>query len=300
MGNHFMRSLNPFNSYQTNNQNQPNNLIVESSESTLSMDKTPRDEKLKDETPREEPLRDETMREEPLRDEADGNKIMNSLETCPRIYLSLHLQVRNDDYEPLNRIFYISLHNTMQKAIDQCKRCDSTDIPELSSGSVVWKDEWVRRQNGDKYQIFELEKMRIYDLYHYDINDDIYKNYGHCDQITKKTNSNVMYMLLQTKVRPGYLSKDKINFEISFYQTFNATFQTGLEYLDNELKNDFKNMFPVWQKERYSSYEEYSDWNGDHFQIIKVEFDQRICLNDYCPQIQLDTWPRDYSGTWIK
>lgn len=215
----------------------------------------------------------------------------SSDETFKKKYMSLHMRVRNDDHCPICRMYYISIHHSLTDAIENCS---SGNYDDLEKGNVICIDEWDRRRNSDKYQAFELTLGRIYDMSSYNINDkERYKydqpsNNGSVRAKQKKVDNNVQYMLLHIKVRSKCYCPDNIKFEISFYKTFNEAFLTGKGYLKRgKIISDFRKM-PVWQT--VNDIECLDDHDGDHYQIIKLECDKRICLNTYCTQIQPKNW----------
>ncbi len=70
-----------------------------------------------------------------------------------------HKRVRNDDHCPICRIFTVSFHST--EAVDE----DINEHKEtLLKAKSLWIDEWVRRSNGDKYDVLPLSHEETYDL----------------------------------------------------------------------------------------------------------------------------------------
>ena len=57
----------------------------------------------------------------------------------------MHIKSRNDEF--------VTLSMKILKENDMLHWLDEDDRNRLSDGKVVWVDEWVRRSNGDRYEL---------------------------------------------------------------------------------------------------------------------------------------------------
>ena len=159
-------------------------------------------------------------------------------------YMNFHLQVRNDNHCPTCRQFFITLNDTLDDA-DRNSGCSES----LRDGQSVWVDEWVRRRNGDLYQIIKVVPNELYDLSDNDMRNNL-----------DNTNFSNQYMFLHIKIRKNRCCPDNIKFYISFHETLN--------------EDELKMLEPVWIKK--------DECNGDHYQMIKLEPGKEMLLNSYC------------------
>jgi hypothetical protein len=77
--------------------------------------------------------------------------------------------VRNDDHCPICRRYYVSIHKTLEETYEEIVKCmtdefKSEQLEDLKQGKSLWVDEWVRRRNGDSYQILKIIPEKIYCL----------------------------------------------------------------------------------------------------------------------------------------
>lgn len=214
-----------------------------------------------------------------------------------KTYIYTHKRVRNDDHCPICRMSYISLHETLEEAYDRAARAIDelmTDTREylLKHEMPVWIDEWERRRNGDQYYIFKVMENVVYD-----VNDTYEKN-----EFEYGENGEIQYMCLHTRVRKNEWCPDNIKFEVSFHRTLESAHNKCSNMIEydrecNEWEYDgdeyerntdiIKKLEPLWI--------ELNDSEGDHYQIIKIKYNTRICLNKYCDKIQPDVWEEQKS-----
>lgn len=77
------------------------------------------------------------------------------------LYLYTHLCIRNDEHCPNCRKYYVSICFDLNNALEK--------IPEKAKlNEFIWIDEWIRRRNGDKYQVI-IPKLNVM----YDISNDL-------------------------------------------------------------------------------------------------------------------------------
>src|SRR5437762_10716938 len=146
-------------------------------------------------------------------------------------YMFFHSVIRNDDHCPICRRYYISLHSTMNDALafSSVSLEDESDICALKTNKPVWVDEWVRRNNVDKYQIIELVKNKIYNLRNYNIDSGESNDSDNND--TRYSLGGFNYMLLHIHINKENWCPDNINFKISFYETAIDAFKNGLSLM---------------------------------------------------------------------
>ncbi|AYV82997.1 MAG: hypothetical protein Hyperionvirus3_143 [Hyperionvirus sp.] len=139
-------------------------------------------------------------------------------------YVLVHKRVRNDDHCPICRIYYVSIHKTVEDAMKllETESIESDDLTNLKKGYRVWVDEWVRRSNGDRYQIFKATANKIYD-------DAASLNEAEPDDEAKDTE--LGYMLLQINVKKFEYCPDNISYKISFHNTLDAAWEIASEDL---------------------------------------------------------------------
>jgi len=196
-------------------------------------------------------------------------------------HLFLHKSVRNDDHCPICRKYYVTLHKNMTSALEAAKEClgeeDEYDTAEhlnrLKEGQAVWIDEWVRRSNGDLYQIVKPDLDTWLDLSQ--------------EQENSKEAHDVKYMMLEICIDKTEWCPKNIKFEASFHTT--------QEQARLMLPNDIYDLYQT-VKQDISQLNESDTWwvkqdgVGCHYQILKLEVGKRICLNTYCPQLQPKMW----------
>jgi hypothetical protein len=245
-------------------------------------------------------------------------------------YAFFHLRVRNDNKCPICRKHYISLHKTADEAHKEASNyLDALEIENLKRGCPIWVDEWERRRNGDKYQVCEAIPEIVYNLANHDVNhydsheenyyyedyfdfdDDLsgepklisdykYEDEGSNDQVSgDNQNSNggaIQYMLLHVRINRFEWCPDNINYWVSFYTSLDAACEGAPKILDSNDRENLKKMEPVWKAVK-SGYNSESDSDpdpdkakGNHYQIIKLEYGKRLCLNEYCKRVQPAEW----------
>lgn len=167
---------------------------------------------------------------------------------------SFHLVIRNDDHCPICRRWYLT----------------TTKDDKPQTGDVTWIDEWVRRRNGDKYQTINIIPDKQYDLSEWKLESN------------PELNINASHLLLKIRVDKNEYCPDNIKYYVSFYKTSDDAYRGATKYLENTELSKLKTGY--WK--------EYDDEPhiGDFFIIIKLEKDEEICLNDFCPQIQPEHW----------
>src|SRR5438874_774721 len=111
-------------------------------------------------------------------------------------------------------------------------------MEKLKVEKPVWVDEWVRRGNGDKYQIAELEENKTYKLLEDDFTDyNFDDNFDDIRFPVKGCN----YMFLHIRVDKERECPYNINFKISFYETIRDAFKDGsLRIGKDKLKGKLK------------------------------------------------------------
>lgn len=194
-------------------------------------------------------------------------------------YLYFHKIVRNDYHCPICRQSIISLHKTLDDALDNARdECGSL----LESGESLWVDEWIRRSNGDKYQVIKITPNEIYNLsknlYNStDINQDI----------------QIQYMLLHVHVDEKEDCPDNIKYYVSFHTMLRDACKEAASHFFDDNKKYFMpkihNLESVWiERDNYKS----DTVTGDYYEIIKLEENKKINLNKRCSQVKT-IWNRD-------
>ncbi|AYV77483.1 MAG: hypothetical protein Dasosvirus4_4 [Dasosvirus sp.] len=232
------------------------------------------------------------------------------------MYLYLHQIVRNDEHCPVCRRHVISLYKTLDEACNEAMKDindrilkgygekDNNYLYQLEKGWVIWIDEWERRRNGDKYQVFKLSPYTIYNLNEYDSNESKQKN----DKWAW-----LKYLFLQIKINKSQYCPDNIIFSASFHATLISAKRGALEFLrkleinddelfgddlkqrKDEVEKDIKehigpDLFaekPIWINNDYFDPEED---NGNYYQIIKIKYNKKYYLNSFCEQLKPKRW----------
>lgn len=196
-------------------------------------------------------------------------------------YMVYHLQIRNDFNCPTCRqpkvFFYNTLEEAYNKACGYIDNIDDFDRKMLKEGSSIWIDEWVRRNNGDKYQIIKITTDKKYELlkhYEEDLDEEI-------DSEIIEENT-IKYMLLHIKVKTSKWCPNNIKYFVSFH----FELETACDFVDiGDKKNILKNFEPVWiNKNKIDA--GLCSKGGDYFQIIELESDKKINLNKCCEQLK--------------
>ena len=210
-------------------------------------------------------------------------------------YLFFHKMIRNDEHCPNCKRYYISFYDTLEdayiRAKDEIVEDTDVDLILLKEGYSVWVDEWVRRRNGDKYQIVKIKPNEIYDL---------------CEDLSNGfdiNHSEMKFMVLRIDVNKSYACPNNIEFHISFYESIDKAYDEIIEMINilnydgdeetekNQLNDDeklqLKDLKSIW-KNNPDYYAEKG--NGHHYQIINMKIEKNIYLNGECSQIQPENW----------
>jgi hypothetical protein len=179
-------------------------------------------------------------------------------------FLSYHLKVRNDDHCPICQIHTVSVHPS----------------PEAAGGEKgglggVWIDEWVRRRNGDWYEIIPVQTGVQYKL------GGPIKEIG----LGPHQAGQVKWMVVEIEVNQALWCPDNIKVSISFHSTrMDCAEQNPGAQLAWASKQNRMRLFdgkPVWIGSRTK---------GRHVQLVPVLGQNPIQLNDLCEQIRPDVW----------
>jgi len=200
----------------------------------------------------------------------------------------IHVCIRNDEHCPTCRKYYVTCFDDLDEACDY-KHLDERDL--LKRGGVLWVDEWERRRNGDRYEVFEITSGRIYALNEWFISngereyDRCLADHGWFDNKSKQLKLEgsaepVTHMLLHVQVDKRQDCPKNIIFTASFYKSLDNTCVAAKVFSRDIDTSRLKNLEPVWIK--YGP----KNGNGDHWQIIEIEPKKEIYLNSFCPQIQ--------------
>ncbi|BCS83755.1 hypothetical protein QLL95_gp0368 [Cotonvirus japonicus] len=200
-------------------------------------------------------------------------------------YMFYHLKIRNDYHCPTCRQPKIFFYNTLKEAYIQAysyiNNMNDTDSEMLQAGSSIWKDEWVRRNNGDKYQIIKIETNKEYELLKY-YNDG--KN-GSLSIGEINEENIIKYMLLHIKVKTSKWCPDNIKYFISFHFTLETALYQCVQKNIGDKKDLLQNFESVWINNDNDS-AEICPKGGDYYQIIEIKSDEEINLNKCCDQLK--------------
>ncbi|AKI78797.1 hypothetical protein qu_45 [Acanthamoeba polyphaga mimivirus] len=204
-------------------------------------------------------------------------------------YMVCHLQIRNDFHCPTCRqpkvFFYNTFEEAYNKACNYIGNMDDFDRKMLKEGSSIWIDEWIRRNNGDKYQIIKITTNKEYELLKYeneefheesDVETDAESNEELCGE------NIIKYMLLHIKVKTSKWCPNNIKYFVSFH----FELETACDIVDIGDKSSLlKNLEPVWINKNKLDVGLCSK-GGDYFQIIELESDKKFNLNKFCSQLK--------------
>lgn len=208
-------------------------------------------------------------------------------------HIFIHKRVRNDDHCPICRVYFVSFHKSWEDAyntgVNKIKSQEgwlseetvNEALDDLKKDSCCWIDEWVRRSNGDLYQIKSIAPDKVeYDLM--EIN---------CRENKEKE---CKYMTLHIEVDKKEYCPDNIKFSVTFHksiedvheQKFNSVlYKYGCEENYGKILKITK--FP---KVGSSMWISENDSIGHHIQIIEIKYDKEIELNSLCSQIDVKNW----------
>ena len=184
-------------------------------------------------------------------------------------YLYLHKEIRNDNGCPTCKKYYVSLHNTHQEAYEAGLNNIITDDDrkKFKNGGKIWIDEWIRRRNGDVYQICKIVFDMEYDLSKWDI----------CSSMSDDKNITNCYLLLHISIDKDKWCPDNIIFNIIFYKTISEINNSLKNKLNESIIKKIQNMEKIWINE--------DDDSGEYYQLIKPEYNKNIYLNELCSYI---------------
>ena len=209
-------------------------------------------------------------------------------------FLTFHKKVRNDDHCPVCKRYYVSVHRTQASACGQLDtdKFSAKQLKRLENGEAIWIDEWVRRSNGDRYQILRIvpeESYHLNNLASYcDLSSDA-KDIGVCGD-------DLRYMLLHVHVDKAEICPDNVILCISFYATVRIATFAATEAVTECKKSEcskaeiskLSELEPVWINKNDTTTKD----SGDHYQIVKLVEGETMYLNSYCSQIRRKGWSR--------
>lgn len=213
----------------------------------------------------------------------------------PITHVLIHMRVRNDDHCPRCRRYYVSFHtswdNAYKTAIDDIDE-DHEDEPEKTDKikkelqeSCCWIDEWVRRSNGDLYQIRPVLSGMQWNLSVTDI-----QNYS-VNTIIGKAPS---YMGVYIKVDKSLDCPDNIQFSIVLNSSFEKANECTLGmrelYEGKHDEDDIEAHNALSLQLDKEKWIEDSDGVGHSFHVISIERNRGLGLNSFCAQIQPKNW----------
>ncbi len=201
-------------------------------------------------------------------------------------FMACRLRVRNDDHCPICRVPFVSFHSSFDNAyskllsdLDPENKDFERNKIKLAKGKSIWIDEWVRRSNGDRYQIIELSSSVKYNLNDLDtgcLKSDI-------------SNKNIKYMLLRIKIRTQLDCPNNVRYYVSFYETIDQIYSETLLSKFPQIENYVSfltNLEPVWINLNSDlNLDKIDPSGGDFFQIIEIDSVTGDSLNKYCPQL---------------
>lgn len=81
-------------------------------------------------------------------------------ESKPKKYALFNICIRNDNGPAEARIITVYYGDSDKELIDSIYFGDNEDKKvDLECGKKIWIDEWIRRRNGDVYQLFEIDDV---------------------------------------------------------------------------------------------------------------------------------------------
>lgn len=195
-------------------------------------------------------------------------RLIESYLDIPVQYMAYHKRVRNDDHCPVCRTYYISFHVTLEDALEEItselseeEKDENTKILEL--GNSLWIDEWIRRSNGDLYQICGLHPKRRYDMSAPDLDLETEEEFT------------PSYFRLNFKLNGKECCPDNIQCFLKFYETY------------GEAKNAVRK--GVWEDDHCWWYSKKKQ-RGIYYHVIPIEAGKIYFLHDYCKYVQRETW----------
>ncbi len=185
-------------------------------------------------------------------------------------YMFYHLKVRNDEYSTKCRQPVVFFCETWDDVYDNAKNyllnfCEDYEkvLLGLNNNESLWIDEWVRRSNGDKYEIINI------------------RNSNYCDSAIKFSMSdiNINFMLLHIKIRPRKLSPDNIKYNMSFHENIdNAKIKAHENKNFKDKDNSLEQFNSVWVVKD----EDNISHGGDYFELFELEDGEIINLRKTC------------------
>jgi hypothetical protein len=180
---------------------------------------------------------------------------------------------------------------------------------ELSDGQSIWIDEWIRRGNGDEYQVIKVMTNKIYNLnhnletninneepVHQEVDPNQSENLNLNLNLNQSENQNlnqsekIEYLLLRIRINKKKWCPDNIKYYISFHTTLkNACLEAQLQIQHVDKKNHCRkklvNLEPIWIKNNSISIEceNVTDnlINCHFYKIIKLEENKEINLSTF-------------------
>ena len=216
-------------------------------------------------------------------------KLYHKMETAFVPYMLYRYKVRNDEHCPICRQPILSFHNSITDAYDEAEKCikdrdedEDALIPNLLNGDSIWIDEWVRRRNGDLYQIVKIIPDKKYNSVEWE--DDVESiNFNCCKQ-----NHQNKFMLLHQRIRITENCPFKNIYQFSFYQSYESAQNALLKNMSKKKYNKFIQL----DKLSFSVDKHKNDKliGLDYFQIIELQPNLKINLSECCPTLEKFEW----------
>lgn len=233
-------------------------------------------------------------------------------------FLLVHTQVRNDEGCPRCRKWFVGVFETQYQALERARKRISKvgefyvkgdyeheeALADLERGRRVWIDEWVRRSNGDEYQI-----ARINNGAHFASSRGV--NPG--SDLSRPAG----FMFVEFVIDGTRYCPDNVRLQVTFHESVTDAVEAkfaerwpvdrngNIEYCserldvlklneaqDNRLKTKLVSLAcgkPVWLPRDKT-------WQGDgvFLQICKLEPGPMIQLTDLCKQLGREHWNAHY------
>lgn len=189
------------------------------------------------------------------------------------------------------------VHPTVEDAVEtpvnhhpKIDEMEPDELKALAACQSVWIDEWIRRSNGDRYQILPIIPNKINNL----------KRIVDVADIGKKCSEKIKYVLVNIDFDKEADCIDDIDIYVSFHENAeNALDVARSDNLSDRLLTVLETMKPVLRKR--------SKKRGAFYQICLEEIKKesglylktgdKICLNKMCKHLRQDLWYEDISGT---
>lgn len=222
-------------------------------------------------------------------------------------HVFFHTCIRNDDHCPDCRVHTLSFHSTLEAAVNQAvsesswkdgEDEDDDNREDLLCGECVWIGEWIRRSNGDSYQILPIRYEQTYNPLK-TLSASEQKDDAGTDDVsdTFDVPETTLYAFVKIEINQNKYCPDNATFKVSFHKSFELAMDEARDryledsnpYYDDDERQHLEEMSDAMKAERVfwkpSLEVGAKEHDGIHYQIVQVSDGDIVTLNKLCQHL---------------